>query len=114
MSQPVSARVLERLFSVLKDNIRCVVLNACYSETQAEAISQHIDTVVGMSTAIGDRAAISFSAAFYQALAYGRDLNTAFELGCLQIDLDNIPESETPKLIAPKANPKAIYLASKL
>lgn len=110
-SRPVSERALGRLFSVLKDNIRCVVLNACYSKVQADAIASHIDTVIGMSTAIGDEAAISFSAAFYQALAYGRSLRTAFELACIQIDMEDIPEDETPNLIAPKVKPDEIYLA---
>ena len=43
---------LGRLFSVLRDNIRCVVLNACYSEPQAQAIADHIDCVVGMTSAV--------------------------------------------------------------
>jgi hypothetical protein len=85
-SQPVSTRALGQLFSVLKDNIRCVVLNACYSERQAQAIAAHIDCVIGMSKAIGDSAAVSFAEAFYQALGYGRDVKAAFDLGCLQID----------------------------
>ena len=110
-SRAVSERALGRLFSVLKDNIRCVVLNACYSKVQAEAIASHIDAVVGMSTAIGDEAAISFSAAFYQALAYGRSIKTAFELACIQIDMEDIPEDEIPNLIAARVNPEGIYLA---
>jgi hypothetical protein len=111
MSKPVSEKSLGKLFAVLKDNIRCVVLNACYSKTQAEAIAAHIDAVVGMSTAIGDQAAISFSAAFYQALAYGRDLQTAFDLGTIQIDLEAIPEEDTPQLLAPHIDPKTMRLA---
>ncbi len=110
MSRPVSEKSLGKLFAVLKDNIRCVVLNACYSRTQADAIAEHIDAVVGMSTAIGDQAAISFSAAFYQALAYGRDLQTAFDLGTIQIDLESIPEEETPQLIAPRVDAKVLRL----
>jgi len=97
-SKPVTASALSRLFSLLKDNIQCVVLNACYSEVQAEAIAQHINCVVGMSGAIGDEAAISFSEAFYGALGDGRDIKTAFELGCNQIDLKNLNEQDTPKL----------------
>ena len=85
--QAVSARALTTTFALLKDNIRCVVLNACFSQIQATAIAEHIDCVVGMSTAIGDKAAINFAAAFYQALAYGRDVKTAFGLGCNQIDI---------------------------
>ncbi len=98
-SNPVSVRALSQLFSILKDHIRCVVLNACYSEPQAQAIAQHIESVVGMSKAITDQAAISFATAFYQALGYGRDVKTAFNLGCVQIDLENLDEQDTPKLL---------------
>jgi hypothetical protein len=93
---------------VLKDNIKCVVLNACYSEGQAQAIAEHIDCVVGMSSTIGDRAAISFAAAFYQALGYGKDVKTAFELGCVQIDIENLNEQDTPKLLAKRVSPRDI------
>lgn len=98
-SHPVPVRALSSLFSVLKDDIRCVVLNACYSEKQAQAIAGHIDYVIGMSKAIRDKAAISFAAAFYQALGYGKDVETAFDLGCVQIDLENLGERDTPKLL---------------
>jgi hypothetical protein len=109
-SRAVPAHALSRLFFVLKDNIRCVVLNACYSENQAKAIAQHIDCVVGMSKSVGDQAAISFASSFYQALGYGRDVQTAFELGCLEIDLENLKEQDTPRLIADRADPKTVLL----
>ena len=99
-SQPIPRHALSRLFSILRDNIRCVFLNACYSAQQARAIAEHIDCVIGMSNAIGDRAAISFTAAFYQALAFGRDVKTAFDLGCLQIDMENMNEQNTPSYCA--------------
>lgn len=105
-SHKVSEQALSRLFAVLKDNIRCVVLNACYSAQQAQAIAQNIDCVVGMSKAIGDEAAIRFAMAFYQALGYGRDVKMAFDLGCLQIHLENLNEQDTPKLLALKTNPQ--------
>jgi hypothetical protein len=97
-SRAVSAQALGKMFSVLKDNISCVILNSCYSESQARAIADHIDYVIGMSEAITDAAAISFSCAFYQAMGYGRDLGDAFDLGCIQIDLENLEEHDTPKL----------------
>lgn len=100
-SQAVPSHALSAMFSLLKGNIHCVVLNACYSAGQAEAISTHIDHVIGMSDAIGDNAAISFSSAFYQALGYGRDVPTAFQLGCVQIDMDGLAEGDKPKLLLP-------------
>ncbi|MDZ7343962.1 MAG: SIR2 family protein [candidate division KSB1 bacterium] len=107
-SKPVSARALSNLFALLKDNIRCVVLNACYSAGQAQAIAEHIDCVVGMSKAIGDDSAIRFAAAFYQALGFGRDVKTAFDLGCNQIDLEGLDEQTTPKLLALHSKPEEI------
>lgn len=109
-SQSVPPTALSNLFRTLKDNIRCVVLNACYSEPQAKAIAEHIDCVVGMSKAIGDRAAINFSTAFYQALGYGRNVKTAFDLATNQIDLASLNEQDTPKLIALKNDPANVFV----
>lgn len=91
----VSTAALARLFSLFKNEVECVFLNACYSEEQAEAIYQHINYVIGMNQAIGDRAAIEFAKGFYDALGAGRSIEVAFEIGCTAIDLENIPESST-------------------
>ena len=96
----VQGSVVARILGVFKKQIRCVVLNACYSKDQAEAIAQDIDCVVGMSKAIGDQAAIRFAGAFYQALAYGSSVRMAFDLGCAQIDLAGLAEGATPQLVA--------------
>ncbi|QIR39158.1 CHAT domain-containing protein [Tolypothrix sp. PCC 7910] len=96
--QLVSTAALARLFKLFKNQIECVLLNACYSEVQAVAIHQHIDCVVGMSQAIGDRAAIEFAVGFYDALGADRTYEEAYEFGCTAIDLENIPESATPVL----------------
>src|SRR6185436_2871015 len=39
----VPPAALARTFKLLRGNIRCVVLNACASKPQAEAIAEHID-----------------------------------------------------------------------
>jgi AAA-like domain/TIR domain/CHAT domain len=96
--QLVSAESLARLFKLFQNKVECVLLNACYSEVQAEAICQHIDYVVGMNQAIGDRAAIKFAVGFYDGLGAGRSLEDAFESGCIAMELESIPESATPIL----------------
>ena len=98
-SRVVPAEALRTLFATLKDDIRCVVLNACWSESQARAIAQEIDCVVGMSRAVGDADAIHFGGGFYRGLAYGRDVQTAFNLGTNEIDLSGLPGSATPQLL---------------
>src|SRR3954452_5263351 len=77
--KPVSKEALAHLFRTLKDNVRVVVLNACYSRPQAEALAEAVDCTVGMDWAIGDAAAIVFSASFYRAIGFGRSVKEAFE-----------------------------------
>ncbi len=95
--QLVKTKTLAGLFELF-DSIECVLLNACYSEAQAEAIYQHVDYVIGMNRAIGDRAAIEFAVGFYDALGADRSYEDAYKFGCLTIDLEGIPESSTPVL----------------
>ncbi len=99
-TQAVTPAALGRLLAVLDGQLQCVVLNACYSKVQAHVIAEHVDYVVGMTNAIGDSAAISFTTAFYRALGYGRDIKTAFELGCAQIDLEALGVGNMPQLLA--------------
>jgi serine/threonine protein kinase len=94
----VTKDALVDLFELLKDNLRVVVLNACHSKPQAEAIARVIDCAIGMNTAIGDEAAIVFSAAFYQALGFGCDVQTAFGLGRNALVLEGLLEEQTPEL----------------
>lgn len=106
----VSKDALCGLLSLLKGNIRCIVLNACYSEQQACAIAQEIDCVIGMSHTIRDQAAISFSVGFYEAIGYGKDVQTAYDLGCSRLRMDWPGEHTTPILIAVNVAPRKVVL----
>ncbi len=94
----VHGEALAGLFEMFGDRVECVVLNGCYSEVQATAIARHINHVIGMKLAIGDRAAIEFAVAFYDALGAGRPVEFAYKLGCAAIRLAGIPEHLTPVL----------------
>ena len=98
----VDADTLANLFKLFADRVRCVILNGCYTEIQAEAIAQHIPYVIGMNKAIGDRAAIDFAVGFYDALGAGRSIEFAYEFGRNAIQMARIPEHLTPVL---KKNP---------
>ncbi len=81
----IDAANLGRLFKLVANQVECVVLNACFSEVQAEIIRQHINYVVGMNDAIGDRTATDFSVGFYNALGAGESYENAYEFGCFAI-----------------------------
>jgi formylglycine-generating enzyme required for sulfatase activity len=86
--QWVRTEALSDLFRLFASHVGCVLLNACYSEEQADAIVNHIDYVVGMNQEIRDDAAIAFSKGFYRALGYDRSINDAFEFGKNAIQLE--------------------------
>ena len=95
----VEADALANLFEQFKHEIDCVILNVCYSEIQANAISKHINYVIGMNYAVDDGAAIAFSIGFYQALGAGCSIEVAYKLGCIQIGLHGISCDLLPILI---------------
>ncbi len=109
----VSTQALKALFTTLKDNIQVVILNACYSRPQAEAITEVINCAIGMNDAIGDEAAIIFAASFYRALGFGRSVREAFDQGKVALLLEGIPEEYTPELLVKAGiNPSQIVLVS--
>jgi hypothetical protein len=94
----ISSEALANLFNLFSNEVKCVILNACYAKFQAKAIAQHIDYVIGMSQEISDRAAIEFAVGFYSALGAGESIEFAYKLGCNAIQLQGIPEHLTPVL----------------
>lgn len=110
--RPVAKAALARLFRVLGQDVRVVVLNACYSRPQAEVIAEHVDCVVGMQRAINDRAGVRFAASFYRALAFGRSVANAFDQGVVSLDIEGTGASDIPDLVVRRArvNPATIVL----
>ena len=96
--QFVRPEALAGLFKLFSDHVQCVLLNACYSEIQANAIVENINFVIGMGEPIGDRAAIEFATGFYDALGAGHPVEKAYDFGCNAIQMAGIAESLTPRL----------------
>ncbi|RZJ94544.1 MAG: CHAT domain-containing protein [Hymenobacter sp.] len=88
---------LKKMFSLFVDNLKCILLNACYSETQAIAISSDGIYVIGMNDSVADEAATNFAVGFYQALGAGEDVNFAFKMGKVLIS-PFIENADTPTL----------------
>jgi hypothetical protein len=98
-SRVVQPRDLADLFALLSGRTRCVVLSACHSAGQAEAIAEHIDFVVAMRHAIPDAVAVAFAKTFYLSLACGRDVPEAFRAGCVQVQIVSPPDANAPCLL---------------
>ncbi|MEG3970153.1 WD40 repeat domain-containing protein [Microcoleus sp. T2B6] len=91
----VQTNALASMFKLFaKKGVECVILNACYSEVQADAISQYVNYVVGMNRSVGDKAAVAFAVAFYDGIAAGYEIEEAYDLGRSQ--MMSFLEHETP------------------
>lgn len=103
--QLVTGEALAGLFGQFSNQVECVLLNACYSEVQADAIVQHINYVIGMNDEIKDKAAIEFVVGFYDALlAYnpeydsGSSVEFAFNIARNAIVLAGVSGKSIPVL----------------
>jgi len=104
--QPVAVTTdaLSNLFRLCAEHVNCVVLNACYSEVQAEAIVAHVDYAIGMRQKIGDDAAQHFAQGFYRALGYGKSVEVAYKWGCnaIQLMLSSEAKARTRDSVIPQ------------
>lgn len=96
----VSGRALGDLLAKAGSSVRLVFLNACHSAAQAQALVEHVDFVIGLDGAILDEAARVFAVALYRALALGRPLAEAFDLGVNALMLEVLGDVELPVLRA--------------
>jgi eukaryotic-like serine/threonine-protein kinase len=110
--RPVGKEVLAELFRLRGEGVRLVVLSACHSLPQAEAIAEHVDCAIGMRRAIGSEAATELSAALYHAIASGDSVLHAFESARLHVQVMGVPEHRTPHLVARRegADPTRLVL----
>ena len=106
----VSGDALSSLMHLLRSDLECVVLNACFSETQANIIRSDIPFVIGVQDDISDDLATAFSTGFYKAIGAGREIPFAFQLGvaamrlCSQIAKEPVFLAKNTSLARRKRN----------
>lgn len=86
----VSTEALTYLFEQINDTVECVILNSCYSESQATAVVSQVRFVVGMNHKISDSAATAFTQGFYLSLSNDASFNfeKAYNIGIAKIKID--------------------------
>ena len=93
----IGKRVLAELFKAHPE-VRMVVLNACYSAAQLEAITETVDFTIGTKDMVLDPHAVTFAAAFYYELASGRSIDQALTAARAELIGKKAPRSKLPEL----------------
>jgi serine/threonine protein kinase len=78
--QLVAPTALDRTFGAAGKSVKVVLMSACYSEPQAEALLLHVDCVVGLRGSHPE-AAKAYAIGFYGALGERESAATAHEQG---------------------------------
>lgn len=107
-SKPVSTITLAKIIKNCASNLKCIVLNCCYSSEQAKVLSELVPYVIGNKIAVEDELASLFSRSFYQALAYSNTIESSFEVAQAIVSNNyNDEKSNLPELlINSKLKPK--------
>jgi hypothetical protein len=94
----VTGEALAEAFGAAGESVRIVVLSACYSSVQAEALLAHVDGVVGMTAEIGDAASRAFAIGFYGGLGNRQSVANAVKSGGAAIALEGLSDNALPQL----------------
>lgn len=97
VGRPDSTTLADELAEVAA-GVECVVLNGCFAQDQATAISTRIPYTIGIHADVTHRAT-GFIVDFYRSLSAGRSITEAHEIGCNRARLDGIPDSRLPILL---------------
>ena len=97
-AQLVSVKALQETFGAAGASVQLVVLSACYSAIQADALRAHVDCVVGMRSELDDDAARAFAIGFYGSLGERESVAAAYRQGCAAISLEGLSDADRPQL----------------
>lgn len=94
----VSKEAIVQIMMVSSSSIRLVFFNTCYSRNQAEAVTRHVESAIGMNTSIGDEAAKIFSSQFYSSIGFGLSVEKSFNQAKALLMMEGLEEEDTPEL----------------
>jgi CHAT domain len=92
-AQALDQQGLTDVFALYNSHVRLVLLNACFTRTQARLISDVVDYSIGAARPIGDKVSVAFAGAFYRALGFGKSIRDAFKYAKAELALTKMPRS---------------------
>jgi hypothetical protein len=92
--ETIDQQGLVKVLGHYKRHVRLVLLNACFTETQARSIAEVIDYSIGTSKKIGDKGSVAFAGAFYRALSFGESIRDAFNSAKAELELRKVPRTQ--------------------
>jgi hypothetical protein len=92
--QTIDQQGLVKVLGHYHHHLRLVLLNACFTKTQARSIAEVIDYSIGTGKKIGDKGSVAFAGAFYRALSFGEAIRDAFNSAKAELELRKVPRTQ--------------------
>lgn len=97
-ARPVAGPDLIMLLRNSGDELKCVVLNACYSTRLAQDLALSLPIVViGMRHEIADQTALRFADQFYDRVSHGSNVAAAFDSAAAALRGAGLPGGNLPQ-----------------
>ena len=97
-ARAVGAQEMADLIRRPNGKIRLLFLSVCHTQEHARVISQDIDYVIGMRGEAEEETALALARHFYQALAYGKTVEDAFNIAINQLKAGKYTGADVPVL----------------
>lgn len=101
----VSPEDLGELFGIAaEDGLEVVVLNACYTSAQCEAISSKVSYTIAMEGLVNDSEAVKFTSSFYRGLTHHKTVEAAFRAAKVNVPVIGNSDKCKPILMGLKVH----------
>jgi hypothetical protein len=94
----VTGEALAKLFGILSEWIKVVVVNGRDTLPIVEALGEAVDYAIGIDRPLGDPRAITFFTAFYGALGTGKTVQASFDHAANELAIEGDAQGATPVL----------------
>jgi hypothetical protein len=107
----ISIELFMRAVSAPDQKPTLVVLNACKSAANLQALLSSVPVAIGMSASVGDADAITFATRFYRSVADGQSIAASLAIARTDMEMNGLPDHDLPTLVAaPGLDPSDIRL----
>jgi len=94
----VTAKAFKSAVDAPDDPPMLVVLNACESAAQLQALLGKVPLAIGMSDSIGDLDAMTFATRFYRSIAEGQSVTASLATARADMEMNGLPDHDLPVL----------------
>ena len=99
LQKRVDGSVLADHLKIIGKSLKCLVLNACFSDRLAINLAPHVEVMVGCNAQIDDAAAITFASAFYAAMASGESYTDCYAIAVNDVKANHSREEAKKYII---------------